>query len=450
MTCCDWRAVASVAIVVLIIGASLPAHSETHAIDSAKQLREIRDKVVAGDEIVLRDGIYTDQHFVFSGTGTEEQPITLRAETPERVILNGTSRLSIGGDHLVVDGLFFNGGALESGSVIEFQSDEGTPARHCLLRNTAIKDYNPPEKQTRYFWVSLFGYANRVENCTFSGQKHSGVTLCVRLTNGESAGHRIHRNYFFDRPEGTGNGFETIRIGTGSERMTKARCVVSENVFERCSGEMEIISNKSCENTYSGNTFLQSAGTLTLRQGDRCVIENNVFKGGDAVGTGGLRVTGDGHRIAGNYFSGTKGRGGGAISLRAGIAGTTRGGYSQVTHCSIDGNTFINNPGTLFALDAGYQPDQGLALPAKVMFSNNLVVVKEGEKEMISATTPSTGITWKENLLVSAVSGQTAPEGFALLGQVPPHMLGRLEPAYLKGPEVGAAWAYPLLVKGMH
>ena len=43
--------------------------------------------------------------------------------------------------------------------------------------------------------------------------------------------------------------------------------------FDRCDGEVEIISSKSGGNIYRGNLFLQSRGTLTLRHGDGNLVE---------------------------------------------------------------------------------------------------------------------------------------------------------------------------------
>ena len=54
-----------------------------------------------GDEIVMRDGPWRDAEILFEAGGTPEQPITLRARTPGKVIISGRSRLRIAGSHLV-------------------------------------------------------------------------------------------------------------------------------------------------------------------------------------------------------------------------------------------------------------------------------------------------------------------------------------------------------------
>ncbi|NUQ65115.1 MAG: hypothetical protein HUU20_21840 [Pirellulales bacterium] len=64
-----------------------------------------------------------------------------------------------------------------------------------------------------------------------------------------------------------------------------------------------IISNKSCENVYRGNTFRGCAGALTLRCGKRCVVEGNFFFGEGKKGSGGVRIIDSDHRVFNNYFA---------------------------------------------------------------------------------------------------------------------------------------------------
>ena len=429
-----------VVLALALLAMSFPCLAATHRASSPAELARICRTIRPGGTVILSDGAYTGRHFIFRGAGTKEHPITLRAQTAGKVVLNGASKLSIGGEYLVVDGLLFRGGALNSGSIIEFRAKNSPLTRHCVLRNTAIIDYNPAQIDTRYFWVSLYGADNTVERCCFSGQAHSGVTVCVWLDGDRPARHVIRRNYFANRPPGNANGFETIRIGTSTHSMTAARCVVSENLFEECDGEIEIISSKSCENTYTRNTFLHCSGCLTLRHGNRCKVEGNVFIGGDTKGAGGVRVIGEDHRIAGNYFSGTKSRSGGTVSLQTGIPDSPLSGYFQVKDCEIDGNTFVDNPGALFALDAGYGKKGCKLLPKGVTISNNLMVAPKGAKPMIAAANPPSGIVWKNCLAVGATLGMGHPQGIRLVPSIPSDWKNRQKPQPLKRADVGPEW----------
>src|SRR5690606_25094710 len=117
------------------------------------------------------------------------------------------------------------------------------------------------------------------------------------------------------------NGWETIRVGTSDTSMSLSRTLVEHNLFTRADGEIEIISNKSGANTYRYNTFLACSGTLTLRHGDGCVVDSNLFLGRGRDGSGGVRVIGENHVVINNHFEGTRARDGAAVTIYAGVSG---------------------------------------------------------------------------------------------------------------------------------
>lgn len=65
--------------------------------------------------------------------------------------------------------------------------------------------------------------------------------------------HYIDHNYFGPRPTYGNNGGETLRIGTSHHALENSNTMVVSNYFDRCNGEHEIISNKSCQNTFKYN-----------------------------------------------------------------------------------------------------------------------------------------------------------------------------------------------------
>ncbi|MEO2013959.1 MAG: chondroitinase-B domain-containing protein [Fuerstiella sp.] len=64
-------------------------------------------EVAAGDTIILQDGVWTDVRLIVRTNGTAEKPVTIRAQTRGKVILTGDSRIALAGEHIVVDGLWF-------------------------------------------------------------------------------------------------------------------------------------------------------------------------------------------------------------------------------------------------------------------------------------------------------------------------------------------------------
>ncbi len=303
---------------ILAILAGLPisaAHADDIFVSSAAEISTALASAQPGDVLVMTNGVWNNQNIRFLGTGTASQPITLRAQTPGQVILTGSSTLEIGGEHLVVDGLYFKDGVLSAGDhVIQFRRGS-TYAYNCRLTNTVIENVNNPDIEERFFWVSIYGTDNTVDKCRFDGFVNRGVTLVI--WDDWPNRHTIERNHFLDRPRYTGpedaNGFETIRIGTSDVSMLSSQSVVHENLFERCDGEAEIVSNKSFDNTYTNNTFLESKGTLTLRHGNNALVEGNFFLGNNVSLTGGVRIIGEDHTVRNNYFENLDGRAGGVI-----------------------------------------------------------------------------------------------------------------------------------------
>jgi poly(beta-D-mannuronate) lyase len=354
-----------------------------------------------GDTITMADGNWKDVDLLFEGEGAAEKPITLRAQTPGKVILSGTSRLRIAGRYLVVDGLCFRDGAARD-HVVAFRASPAKLARHCRLTNSAIIDYNPPEKQPGSKWVSLYGTHNRVDHCFFKGKTDVGTTLVVWLSDQPNY-HRIDHNHFGPRPPLGENGGETIRVGTSDWSMSDSRTVVEHNYFEECDGEAEIISSKSCENIYRYNTFVRCSGALTLRHGNRCTIEGNFFLGEGKRGTGGVRVIGEDHRVFNNYMDGLAGDGArSAISLRNGIPNSPLAGYFQVKRALIAFNTIV---GCKSSLVVGLGAGSGNASlpPTECTIANNLIA--RGEAPLIRQEDRPIRLTWQSNLAHGAETG---------------------------------------------
>ena len=137
------------AFFIFLIKTNLLVGSNTY-VSSASEISSAMNSVSPGDTLTMTNGIWINQHIVFSGNGTNDLPILLKAENPGQVILMGTSTLRIGGSHLVVDGLYFRNGYSASGGVIEFRTNSSNLAEHCRLTNTAIVDYNPQSINTNY------------------------------------------------------------------------------------------------------------------------------------------------------------------------------------------------------------------------------------------------------------------------------------------------------------
>jgi poly(beta-D-mannuronate) lyase len=152
--------------------------------------------------------------------------------------------------------------------------------------------------------------------------------------------------------------------------------VVEHNLFVNNVGENEgAICNKSCDNVYRHNTFLECAGTLTLRHGNRSTVDSNYFLGRGKKGSGGVRIIGDDHIITNNYIDGVD-RGG--FWLTSGIPESELKGYFQARNCLVAFNTVVDSRGPGVELDAGIGTSGRTLRPENITIANNIFSLKQG------------------------------------------------------------------------
>ena len=380
----------------------------TYNIDDPKSLKEVIYE--PGDIIILKNGVYdTDERMIFLGSGTSENPVTFRAETPGGVIFTGGPRLTIGGEsdgaelatgeYLVVDGFHWKGGYGAS-NFIEFRNGDDY-AHHSTIQNCVIDGLGvepselaedlADEQIPKHRWIVLFGTYNTVINCAFMNKVTAGAIVLGEYSynafpnvpdgaaevNNSCAivGHSIMNNYFYNFEKLTelygrkANGdelsnagdSETIRIGTSSYQMVNSNATVSNNYFVQSDGENEIITNKSKGNTYTNNTFRRCRGSLVLRHGSKAKVEGNYFLGEDVDGTGGIRISDSDHVITNNYIqdcitvndfakwnNGITFIGGGANADADCTTDNVSNGYQKSENIEVSNNTIINTNAPLF------------------------------------------------------------------------------------------------------
>lgn len=361
-----------------------------------RDLEDAFEDAAAGDTFILGDGEWKDVAIHIEATGTADKPVLVRAQTPGRVVITGESRLRISGSHIVVSGLYFRN-CVEESEVVAFRTDSSRPARNCRITNCAMRNELPTAVQIESKWLSIYGERNRVDHCSFAGKNNRGTTLVVWPT-GKPNNHRIDHNYFGRRPELGKNGGETIRVGDSKVSLTSSQTIVERNFFDECDGEAEIISNKSCDNIYRHNLFRKCSGALTLRHGNRCTINGNVFLGHGKRGTGGVRIIGEDHRIFNNYFEGLRGDEHRAtICFMNGIPNTRLNGYAQVRRATVAFNTIVD---CKVPLEIGTKAGkfQSAAPDACIIVGN---VIDTGKWELMRVHAQPVSWTWKANLLQS-------------------------------------------------
>ncbi|MBT8074378.1 MAG: DUF4957 domain-containing protein [Xanthomonadales bacterium] len=384
-------------LLILVSLAGTSAFAATTLVSSQSEYNDAVKDLEPGDTIVLANGEWKNFEILFSGTGLEDKPITLNAEENGKVFITGVSNLRIAGEYLVVSGLVFKDGYTPTSEVVSFRHNKKNLANNSRITEIVIDGFNNPERTESDYWVSMYGKNNRFDHNYLAGKNNNGVTMAVRLNSEASQEnhHRIDHNYFGHRPILGSNGGETLRIGTSHYSMSNSFTVVEDNYFDRCDGEVEIISNKSGNNIIRGNVFFESRGTLTLRHGNDNLVENNVFFGNGVDHTGGIRVINKRQTIRNNYMEGLTGtRFGSAFVIMNGVPNSPINRYHQVEDTLIENNTIID--GSHIELAGGSDAERS-AVPKTTRFINNLVYNANG-KDPFTIHDDISGITFEGNV----------------------------------------------------
>lgn len=374
---------------------------ETKRVDAVSSAEELKTKLAIanpGDTIRLANGEWKDAELVIKAQGTQEAPIVVMAETLGGVQLTGASNLKLAGEYIVVSGLHFTNGYTPTAEVISFKIKKNDLANNCRITETLVDNYSNPERHESDYWVGMYGKNNRFDHNALVGKGNKGVTMAVRLNSEESLenGHLIDHNYFGPRENLGANGGETLRIGTSHYSLSFSNTQVINNYFDRCDGEHEIISNKSCGNLFKGNVFDECVGTLTFRHGNENTAESNAFFGNGKPHTGGIRVINEKQKVLNNYGYGLTGhRFRGALVVMNGVPNSPINRYNQVIDSEINNNTFINCD--YVQLCAGSDEERS-AIPQSTSIASN-IFWNESKSDVFTAYDDISGISFEGNVL---------------------------------------------------
>ena len=451
---------------LLLVSQVSIAQNKVYEIDDPKDLQDVFYQ--PGDVIILEDGTYdSDGRMKFIGSGTAENPVVFRAETPGGVIFTGGMQMYVGGEtdedtgeklatgeYLVIDGLYWKGG-YGSNAIIQFRNGDDY-AHHSTFQNcvmdglTVDPDDEEDGKSEKHNWIELYGTFNTVINCSFMNKTNAGNMILVELaynaypevpegeeeinTSCDLVGHTISNNYFYkytktDATLTNAGDSEAIRIGTSSYQNVNSGATVSNNYFVEADGENEIITNKSKNNKYINNTFRRSRGSLVLRHGSNATVEGNYFLGENVDGTGGIRIVDSEHTVKNNYIqdcitvidqskwnNGITFMGGntdGAVDCNS---DDTSSGYQYSKDITVSNNTIVNTNAPLF-----YNTDKGTDNVTGTV-SNNLIYFQEGNDNISpvivgededSYSDIGKSLTYNGNVYSGTTLGETN-DGFSL------------------------------------
>lgn len=379
-------------------------------VNNAAELQEAIAQAAPGDQIIMANGVWKDLELNFVGNGEEGKGISLKAETPGKVFIEGKSYLKFAGSYLSVDGLYFRNGYAPTNAVITFRVNEDSLGHHCKVSNCVIEDFNQPQRDTKDHWVEFWGRHNTLENCYLAGKSNQGPTIRVDIKGNESINnyHQIVHNHFGPRPRKGGPRGETIQIGDSYTSISPCYTNVSHNLFEKCNGEVEVISSKTNFNEFRNNVFYKSEGSLVTRHGNYCTVDGNYFIGDDNENVGGIRLIGTGHWVTNNYFYNLKGEAfRSPLAVMNGIPKSPLNRYIQVTDVVVAYNSWINCKSPLqFGVGSNVSQSEVLpaseirsARPIRTTVANNIVYNETGDESPLVAHDKIDGINFQNNFI---------------------------------------------------
>jgi poly(beta-D-mannuronate) lyase len=365
------------------------ASAATHEVASIPDLQARINSAVAGDTIVVHNGVYTTSAFItVNRQGTADDPIRIVAQTIGGVEITGTHGFNVT-------------------SPSRYVEIDGFLLTHQSGRNQ-IRSGATHVRFTRNFfectgdgaYLTIAGHDAEVDRNELRNKRTLGNMIDVRGSGSQIAQRVwIHHNYFHDFTSPGGNGAETIRFGLSGLSLSNGLGVIEHNLFVRCAGENELISNKSSSNTYRYNTILDSPGAeLTLRHGNDCLVYGNYIRN-----AAGMRIFGDRHQVFSNYLEANSG----GINIGNGDGEVAEGApltsHDRPDNCVITFNTLVDNARNYFM--SGRTNGLGAT---NTTFANNIL---QGGGAAASLNGPYPGGAWSGNIIWETAGPGGLPEG---------------------------------------
>jgi poly(beta-D-mannuronate) lyase len=382
----------------------LPTPKRTRTAHRLDELRSMIASALPGDRIELADGTYTNTLPIqVSVRGTEQQPIVITARTVGGATIGGASSFHVkGASHVILRGFKLTHGVEEGNVALKIA---GSTHVRFTRNELALEDTTSLST-----WLSLEGAGsgyNRIDHNSFHDKTSSNVFLAVYGdapdgSLGISQHDRIDHNHFHHLTLDTEGG-ECLRVGDSKRGPLSAHTVVEANLFEECNGDPEVISNKSSENVFRGNTLRGNKGSLVLRHGNKNVVDGNFFLNN----AGGMRIYGHDHLITHNYLEGSTGTGAqGTLILSSGCTEANTGhgtDCSAASRVTVAFNTLVGNKPTHLVIGASNRPIAARDLRVE----NNLLVGEQGT--LVDFERAPNGFTATGNVLWGAASSGDMP-----------------------------------------
>lgn len=419
-------------------GDGLPSAKRIVRVGSLEELKTGIKNAQPGDHIVVANGTYTLDGFIAISkkTGTATEPIVIKAETVLGVTLQGTGSFNItNSSHVIIHGFRFTGTTARLGNNDSYdQALTLRDSNNCRITRNSFR----MKDAKKAYWTIITGKGDdhRIDRNEYADKPAEGCFVVVYGPPGAmSLRTRIDHNYFHGQTFTGDNGGECMRLGDSNRQNIDTFMTIEYNLFERNTGDVEVISNKTSSNTIRYNTLRGNRGSIVLRHGDDCLVEGNFLLDGQ----NGIRFYGDNHRIVGNYFAGNSGADAySTIAIGNGSQADLANGentYDQPHNCTVAFNTLVKNKVNLVV---GVRGTNNFPATGTVI-ANNIISGDSGT--LVEVLTPPPSATWRGNILWGAAAhGQLPLAGFR---RVDPRLAKDADGVYRikrNSPAINGAW----------
>lgn len=352
---------------------------------------------IAGDVFLLADGTYINT----SRTAVTKSGVVIKAANPLKAIIKGAP-IDLSGSGITFEGFDLQYSTTEQ-TVIHI---DGADTK--FLRNK-IHFANPIS--TRQDWLNV-----RADNCLINnneifGKVGMGNPILVGSGSLIVKGTKIIGNHIHDQSGGTGNGAETIRLGSSATAKAPFGTEIAGNRIENCStSDDELITVKSSNNDIHDNTLINNDSGITFRHGSYNKFRNNINI------NSGFRMYGHNQEITGNQFLRNSHSQlkqvvvGAGDHVDDGVLGVSNAIYSQVHDCLFQNNLFVGEDVDQYYLFCwGYSTSS--YKPVNNTIRNNVFTASKG-----TLAHTKDGASWTGNVEQGNVLW---PTGSAVLGDMP-------------------------------
>ena len=120
-------------IIILFLFSGLFVIAQSIKVSTIDEYNSAIKQISNGGTIVLKNGVWNDVTLSAYGSGTKQNPIIVKAETPGKVLITGDSSLNIYGTYVIVSGLWFKDGKTTKKHVVQFRKNSKVFAYNCRL-----------------------------------------------------------------------------------------------------------------------------------------------------------------------------------------------------------------------------------------------------------------------------------------------------------------------------